>query len=79
MVNVGKSIRIGYVRCLFRSYSGLVLTAVVVRDWCRVSYVSGVLFFLIMCLFRLNEGSVKCCGIGFYRWGEVNGMEVWTK
>ena len=45
MVNVGKSIRIGYVRCLFRNYSGLVLTAVVVRDWFRVNYVSGVFFF----------------------------------
>ena len=72
MVNIGKSIRIGYVRCLFRNHSGLILRVVGVRGCCLVSYVLGVFFFLTMCLFRLNESAVKCCGVGFYGLEKVN-------
>ena len=74
MVNIGKSIRIGYVRCLFRNHSGLILRVVGVRGCCLVSYVLDVFSFLTMRLFRLNEGVVKCCCIGFYSLKVVNGM-----
>lgn len=72
MVNNCKSIRVGCARCMFRNCSGLVLRVVGVRGCCLVSYVLDVFFFLTMCLFRLNESAVKCCGVGFYGLEKVN-------